>query len=394
MADFLPFLAVSPGPTVADRVITKPFDRYSDRDKAEELKGNPFSFLHVILAKSHANESRRQAFNRFLENGYLTKSSSPVYVVYRQIQEHGCFTGFVGLMPVGSEAKYNQIKRHEATLVRKEALLAEYLDETNLNAEPALLTFDSTAESQALLAVLTQDPPDIHVELPGFGKHQVWWIQDPNQQQQIRSVFEPLPGVYIADGHHRISSSRRLAVQRFQHHQNPNAADQFVLVACFPSTEARIFPYHRMVKSVPTDFLVRLSKQLNVEVKIELGDYLEPTHNRWMMHWAGQWYRFYIDVPLPQHVLPAEWLNEHVLAPILNIHDLTSDKNIGFVGGCLSAEQLIQALQSANYELLFALPPVEFKQFFSIVNQGRLMPPKSTWFEPKLPSALAMYDMA
>ncbi|MDA0310090.1 MAG: DUF1015 family protein [Bacteroidetes bacterium] len=394
MADFLPFLAVSPGPTIADRVITKPFDRYSDHDKAEELKGNPFSFLHIILAQSHANESRRQAFDRFLENGILTKSSSPVYAVYRQIQEQGCFTGFVGVMPVGSEAKYNQIKRHEATLVRKEALLAEYLDETNLNAEPALLTFDSTAESQTLLEQLTQAPPDIHVELPGFGKHQVWWIQEPSQQQRIKLIFDPLPGVYIADGHHRISSSRRLAIQRFQQHQNPDAADQFVLVACFPSTEARIFPYHRMVKSAPTDFLSRLKDQLSATVKIELGDYQEPTHNRWMMHYAGQWYRFYIDAPLPQHVLPAEWLNEHVLSPILNIHDLTSDKNIGFVGGCLSVEQLIHTLQSAKYELLFALPPVEFKQFFFIVDPAQAVVPKSTWFEPKLPSALTMYDMA
>lgn len=394
MADFLPFLAVSPGPDYADKVPTKPFDRYSDEDKAQELNGNPYSFLHVILAKSHANGSRRQAFDRFLGKGILTKSSTPVYAVYRQIQEHGCFTGFVGVMPVGSEVQYNQIKRHEATLVRKEALLAQYLDETNINAEPALLTFDSTSESQDLLTVLTQNAPDIQVELSGFGIHQVWWIHNSDYQQRIKSIFNPLSGVYIADGHHRISSSRRLAIKRFQQHQNPNAADQYVLVACFPSSEAQIFPYHRIVKSIPADFLARLKQHLNAEVKIEPSDYTEPTHNCWMMRCGGQWYRFSIDTPLPHHVLPAEWLNERVLSPLLNIHDLTNDKNIGFIGGGLSADQLIQNLDNAKYELLFALPPVEFKQFFSIVNQGLLMPPKSTWFEPKLPSALTMYDMA
>lgn len=393
MATFLPFSAILPRVDIASKVVTLPFDGYSADQKESILRSNPFSFLHVILAQNQDQDSRRKKLDSFLNQGILQKSKSPVFLIYRQIRESSCFTGFIGLVPIGTDSDYQSIKKHEATLVRKEALLADYLDQTNLNAEPALLTFNSTPQSQALLLNLTRLSPDIEVSIPDFGRHQLWVVKDAPSLVQIQQVFAGLPNLYIADGHHRISSSRRLAIQRFQQHHNANAADQFVLTACFPSNESQILPYHRMVKKVPRDFLEKLTHHLKQLCTIEPAEYAEPNSCFWLFHFKDEWFKINFITPIGQTTLSADWLNDFILAPLLNMHDLSSDKNVAFVGGYLDEQDLIKAQKAASAEVLFVLPPVEFQQFFSIVNRGQLMPPKSTWFEPKLLSGFTMFDL-
>jgi uncharacterized protein (DUF1015 family) len=394
MAKFLPFSPILPKNDLAAQVVTLPFDGYTSNQKEEILASNPVSFLQVILAKSPKNDARRQILTSFLNQGILQKTQNNVFLVYRQIQADSCFTGFIGVLPIGTDADYQTIKKHEAILVQKEALLADYLDRTNLNAEPALITFHASSKSQELLFNATRTAPDFDISLPDFGRHQLWIVEDPEKIAQIQSAFADLPNVYIADGHHRISSSRRLAIQRFQQHGNPLAADQFVLAACFPSNEAQILPYHRMVKKVPIDFLTSLQTHIGSVANIEPALFSEPNSEHWMMRYHGQWFALRFNAILPDSTLPADWLNDHILSPLLNMHDLSSENNIAFVGGKRSPSDLIQAQWAASADLLFVLPPVQFQQFFSIVNQGRLMPPKSTWFEPKLLSGFTMFDLA
>jgi len=393
MASFFPFPAILPNAGIAEQVVTLPFDAYSSQQKNKILDSNPSSFLHVILAKHQEMDSRRETLESFLMNGILQKSKTPVFLVYRQIKESARFTGFIGLLPLGTDSDYNSIKKHEATLVQKEEVLADYLDQTNLNAEPALLTFNATTQSQELILALTQPQPDFDISIPDFARHQLWVVKNPAILLQIQELFSQLPNLYIADGHHRISSSRRLALQRFQQHQNARAADQFVLSACFPSTEAQILPYHRLVKKVPADFLERAKAHLGHKCSIEPTEFARPNSAFWLLRLFDTWFKLSFQFPLPDSVLPADWLNEHILSPILKMDNLSSDKNIAFVGGNLNETDLINAQRSAAAEAIFVLPPVQFHQFFSIVNQGRLMPPKSTWFEPKLLSGFTMFDL-
>jgi uncharacterized protein (DUF1015 family) len=394
MANFLPFLAVLPNSDLADQIVTLPFDGYSSKQKEHILASNPVSFLQVILDHNQEQDARRKRFLSFFEQGFLQKTDAPVFLVYRQHKNNACYTGFIGLIPIGTDADYLAIKKHEATLVHKEALLAEYLDNANLNAEPALLTFNATPQSQELLQILTKPKPDFDISLPDFGQHQLWLVNNPKHQAQIKAVFADLPSLYIADGHHRISSSRRLALQRFQQHNRTSAADQYFLAACFPSNEAQILPYHRFVKKVPSNFLNQLQLQFGSAATIQPALFSNPNSNHWMLRIHHQWFQISFNPPLPHSTLAADWLNDHVLAPLLNMHDLSSDKNIGFVGGQLNEFDLIQAQLTAAADALFVLPPVQFHQFFSMVNQGQLMPPKSTWFEPKLLSGFTMFDLA
>jgi uncharacterized protein (DUF1015 family) len=393
MARFLPFLAIMPRRDLAEQIVTLPFDGYSANQKEKILASNPFSFLHVILAQSQNNDARRQVLNTFLDQDVLQKTQNPVFLIYRQIQESTCFTGFIGVLPIGTDSDYQAIKQHEAILVQKEALLADYLDRTNLNAEPALLTFNASPESQELLNKLTIPVPDFDISLSDFGRHQLWIVKDPQNVAQIQGVFDGLPQLYIADGHHRISSSRRLANQRLQQHGNSMAADQYVLSACFPSNEAQILPYHRLVKKVPVDFLELLQTHIGHLAKMEYTPFAESNSENWMLRYKDNWIAIRFHTPFSDSILPADWLNDHILSPILNMHDLRNEKNIGFVGGRRNEADLIQEQMAACAEVLFVLPPVTFQQFFSIVNEGRLMPPKSTWFEPKLLSGFTMFDL-
>lgn len=393
MATFLPFSAILPKVDLAAQVATLPFDRYTSAQKEEILSSNPYSFLHVILAQGKQKEAGRHVLDSFLQTGVLKKTETPSFLVYRQIQNSNCFTGFIGVLPIGKDSDYQAIKKHEATLVQKEAVLADYLHKTNLNAEPALLTFNANTQSQNLLHTITNTEPNIDLSLPTFGRHQLWIIDDLKIQADIKNVFADLPNLYVADGHHRISSSRRLALQRFQQHGNALAADQFVLAACFPSNEAQILPYHRIIKTVPTDFLDQLKSSLEPTVTLTPSLFADPDPNHWMLRFQRQWFRLNFNPPLPTTVLPADWLNNHVLSPLLQMHDLSKDKNIGFVGGMLAESDLVAAQEAALADVLFVLPAVQFQQFFTIVNQGRLMPPKSTWFEPKLLSGFTMFDL-
>ncbi len=405
MAQIRPFRGFRPRFPLAARVASPPYDVISSEEARDMARGNPYSFLHVSKPEIDLDPSislyddrvyakGRENLSRMIEEGVLLRDPVPCLYVYQQRMGEHVQAGVVGACSV-REYEAGLIKRHEHTRKDKEDDRTRHVTETNANAEPVFLTYRARAEIDTVVNHIRARPPacDIVTE-DGFG-HTVWVVDDPVEIRTLQSLFAEVPALYIADGHHRTAAAIRHA--QAARARNPAPADdepyEFFMAVVFPHDQLRILDYNRVVRDLngqsPRQFLDMLASRL------EVAPASSPRPDRpgtFRMFLQGQWYALEVrpdDIPTgdPVKALDVSLLQDLVLAPILGIQDPRTDKRIDFVGGIRGTQELERRCQE-GWAVAFAMYPTSLDQLLAVADAGQVMPPKSTWFEPKLRSGL------
>jgi uncharacterized protein (DUF1015 family) len=413
MTKVRPFRAIRPVKDKVHLIASRSVDTYTSNELYAKLAENPYTFLHIIkpdFLKEKRNKKYtpellqkvKNKFNEFLKLNYFVQDDKPSFYLYRQIKPEDTFTGIIACC--SADDYYNGvIKKHEQTLSAKEETLKNYLEVCDFNAEPVNLTYPADTEIDKLTDKIITTEPLYDFTTTDRIRHQVWPINKSEYINLIVKRFEQIPAVYIADGHHRIASSALLAKEKKEKNKkhNGNEGYNFFLSILFPDHELKIYDYNRVVKDLnglsDKDFLKKLSEKFEIEEKGNKTYAPKKLHN-FSMYLSGKWYSLtlkkeFINKKDPAASLDASLLSEHILSPILNIHDLRTDKRIAFVNGLKKMEGLKEEVDSGRMKVAFGLFPVSMKQLKQVADAGAIMPPKSTWIEPKLRSGLVIYNL-
>jgi uncharacterized protein (DUF1015 family) len=411
MAKLFPFQGILPSPDFTERVISKPYDKYSKSEVEEIVKQNPASFLNIIkpeLANGQSTKpdnpeaqlKSRQKFEHFLENHILTKASNKRYYIYRQVKSDFTYTGIIAT--ISSDDYHNGvIKIHEQTLAPKEEKLKDYLRVVGINAEPVMFTYPHRQEIDELVNMLTRETAYASFHFDSK-EHVLWEISNPSHIELIRMAFEGVESVYVADGHHRSASSVLLAQELAKETDDfsGNADWSRFLGIFFPDHNLQLFEFNRLVKDIGSLSLAEILEMLSADFEITLinqTNYKPQMIHEISMYIAGNWYSLKLKHDLQnirlEDKLDANILSQHILSPLFNITDLRNDERIGFLSGLQGSDELKRLVDTGKYAAAFGLFPVSMEQFFSCSDQGKIMPPKTTWFEPKLLNGLVIYDI-
>lgn len=412
MVSFRPFKGILPAPHLADKVVTRPFDSYTKEDVQHLLQQSEFSFLHVIVPVAEEMQRRRlspeerlrlgkKELEHLLTTGAIQQQHIPAYYIYRQTDTEGhAFTGIMGAASVHDYME-GRIKKHEATLEYKEVLLKDYLEIIDIHAEPVYLTVPDSSELNTLLGRLTVNEPDLAVQLHGK-THEVWVVNAPDDIRQIADAFDRTPAMYIADGHHRSASSSLYGKERMDAnlgHTGHEAYNGFLAVV-IPESGAKLYEFSRLVRDLgehsPETFLAALESSFRI-TPVPVNEAAPTARHEFGLYLDGKAYRLNLkhepSAEKPLDNLDPQLLNRLIFEPILHITDLRKDKRVKFIGGKANVQQLVKEVDSGKFKAAFLSYPVPFEQFKQIADAGLVMPPKSTWFEPKFPSALVIYPL-
>jgi len=396
-----PFAALRPTPAHAAAVIAPPYDVVS-ADEARALAADrPSSFLHISRPEidlppgsSPYSEAAYAQGARSLEQlvaaGVLVREREPSFYVYRMVMGGRAQTG-VAL--VGSVRAYaeGRIRRHELTRPDKENDRVRNIATLNAQTGPVLLAYRSNATLSALVTAAAREAPLFSVAGPHEVVHTVWRVAAPTKVAELAAACNSLDALYIADGHHRTAAAARVAAQR---RGSPDASHEFFLAVAFPHDELRILDYNRVVRDLngltPDALLGRIRESFSVAEKSSRVTPEQP--ETFGMYLANRWYELRIDPKLvprrdPVASLDVSLLQEHLLTPILGIGDPRTDGRIDFVGGVRGLGELERRVQSGA-AVAFALHATRMVELMAVADAGKLMPPKSTWFEPKLADGL------
>jgi len=410
LADIRPFPGLRPPAELVAKVASPPYDVLSSAEARAMAAGNPHSFLRVSKAEidlpedvdvhgDEVYEKSGENLRQFLADGVLVPDPAASFYVYRLTMgshvQHGVVAGFSV-----QEYEDDLIRKHELTRPEKEDDRARHTERLMANAGPVLLTFRAQQEIRELVAETTSGEPACDFVAPDGIGHALWVVDDPSRIQAFRSAFARVPATYVADGHHRSASAFRVRNNlrgRNPGHTGHEAYNHFLAVA-FPDDELRIMGYHRVVEDLNglevEEFLARVQERFAVEKT----DDPEPREARqFTMYLDGEWYRLSArpgSFPAgdPVKGLDAAILQDNLLAPILGIDDPRTSKRIDFVGGIRGTGELVKRCQD-DMRLAFALHPVSVEQLMAIADAGAIMPPKSTWFEPKLRSGVVVRSL-
>ena len=403
-----PFRALRPRPEVADQVAAVPYDVVNRAEAAELARGNPRSFLHVgrsdidLPEEVDAYDPRiylraREALDQFVLEGTLLRDQEPALYLYRQTMDGREQVGVVGCVHV-DDYEHDLIRKHEKTRPDKEDDRTRHVLALNANAEPVFLTYRQRPEIDALVARETAAPPLYDFTAPDGVRHTVWQVA---ASAGLARAFEPIPHSYVADGHHRSASAWRAGKElrgKNSRHQGDEEYNWFLAVL-FPSEQLRILPYNRVVRDLnglePKTVLARLRGVGRVQPASS------PDPDRpgvFGVYLGGRWYRLELDPASidrsdPIASLDVALLQDRVLGPILGIGDPRTDKRIDFVGGIRGPAELARRVDSGEMAVAFALYPTSLEQLMAVSDAGQVMPPKSTWFEPKLRSGLFVHEL-
>jgi len=403
-----PFRALRPPPELVACVASVPYDVVSRAEAVALAAGNPYSFLHVVRsdidlpADTDPHDPRiyaeaRAALDRFVAEGTLVRDREPALFVYRQVMDARAQTGVVGCVHV-DDYEHDVIRKHEKTRKDKEDDRTRHLLTLHAHAEPVFLTYRPSPDLNALARTAAAGAPLYDFAAPDGVRHTAWVVPDATPWVQ---AFGAIPLAYVADGHHRSASAWRAG--REQRAANPrhsgNEEYNWFLAVLFPSDQLRILPYNRLVRDLngltATEFRARLASVGRVEAT---GDPVPAAAGSFGLFFDGQWQRLALDrAPVdradPIRSLDVSLLQDRVLAPILGITDQRTDQRIDFVGGIRGTEELERRVRSGEMALAISLHPTTLDQLLAVADAGAIMPPKSTWFEPKLRSGLFVHEL-
>jgi len=413
MITFRPFRAIRPCPEVAHAVASRPYDVLDSQEAKEEAAGNSNSFLRVIkpeidlpdstdLYSDEVYQKGRETFLEMIAKGTFITDLVPNFYVYRLTMDGRSQTGLVGCCNF-EEYYEGKIKKHELTRTAKENDRVRHVETLEANAEPVFFSYRGQKEiDQIVNKVIDSIPPIYDFEADDGIRHELWVSDDASQNEQLSAHFQKLDALYVADGHHRTAAAARVG-QRLKE-ANPHHTGQeeynFFMAVLFPDDQLKIYDYNRVVQDLngldEEKFLEKLSHQFD----IQKDDFfkIKPSKIReFAMYLPGQWYRLTPKDAKrsadPVADLDVTILSDLILEPILNIGDLRKSNRIDFVGGIRGLSELSRRVDSGEMATAFALYPVSMDQLLSIADAGEIMPPKTTWFEPKLRSGLFVHSL-
>jgi len=405
MSTIRPFRAYRPRPDLAARIASPPYDVLSSDEAREMARGNPHSFLHVgkpeidldpaiSLYDDRVYAKGRENLERMIREGWLIRDSAPSLYLYQQRMGDHVQVGVVGACSV-REYEAGLIKRHEHTRKDKEDDRTRHVTETNANAEPVFLTYRADRAIDQVVDRVRRRPPACDIVTDdGFG-HTVWVVDDAREVEELQALFARVPALYIADGHHRTAAAIRHGQATRAGNPTPRGDEpyEFFLAVVFPHDQLKILDYNRVVRDLNgldrEAFLARVSERFTVT---RSDSPRPPRAGTFGMFLQGEWYRLEIHpdrIPHedPVRSLDVSLLQDQLLAPVLGITDPRTDKRIDFVGGIRGTEELERRCK-AGWAVAFSLFPTSLDQLIRVADAGQVMPPKSTWFEPKLRSGL------
>ncbi len=407
MAKITPFKAIRPVRDKVHLVATRPIYSYKKNVLESKLEDNPYTFLHIINPEfggertTQPNTPERfelvkKEYQAFLEQGILMKEETPRIYIYRQTKNGHVFTGVVAGAS-NQEYREDKIKKHEATLTSREEMFIDYLDIVGFNAEPVLLSYPHNESIGGKIKEITSNRPEYEFTTTDRVKHDLWVLSE-NETFDLQLLFEEVEALYIADGHHRSASSVGLEDRRLEEKRNSYANESSFLAFMIDECELQILEFNRVIHSVngmtEDEFIQKISDSFIVE-KCDALHRPEKEHDL-IVCIKGSWYKLtckshIIEKDHPVNSLDAEILTQYILRPVLNIQDLKTDKNIDFIGGATPVEKIVDWINEGKYELAVFLHPVTIDEVKKVADNQMIMPPKSTWVEPKLRSGMTIY---
>mgnify|MGYP000847517927 FL=1 len=413
MAILKAFKGIRPTEEMVKRVACRPYDVLDEKEARIEANGDPYSFYHVIKPEidfpdghnvyaPEIYQTGRSNFEKMVADGVFKQDATDCLYIYSQTMNGRTQYGIVGCAAV-DDYMNNIIKKHELTRPDKEEDRKNHVRIGNMNAEPVFFAYPNVPALDTIVNEVVKSAPAYDLVTDDGIGHTFWVISDAGTVKQIIDLFAKIPATYVADGHHRTAAAALVGKERRD--LNPNHTGQeeynFFLAVHFPDNQLHIMDYNRVIRDLNNmtkdELLTKLSESFSIEEK-GANEYRPSRLHEFSMYIDGAWYALtakpgtYNDND-PIGVLDVTILSERVLAPLFNITDLRKDKRIDFVGGLRGLGELKRRVDNGDVKVAFALYPVTMKQLIDIADTGQIMPPKTTWFEPKLRSGLVIHSL-
>ncbi|NLZ47198.1 MAG: DUF1015 domain-containing protein [Clostridiales bacterium] len=413
MAIIRPFKAVRPVPELADKVAALPYDVMNTEEAREMVKGNPYSFLHVDRAEIDLDpsvniydkvvyEKARKNLYGMIDKKIFIRDENPYLYIYRQIMNGRAQTGIVACTSI-DDYRNNVIKKHEHTRADKEQDRINHVDYCNANTGPIFLTYRSRDEINKIIDKYTAKEALYNFVAEDKVTHIVWKIDKEEDIKALVHYFQGVKSLYIADGHHRAASAVKVGMMR--RGQNPNYTGEeefnYFLSVIFPDKDLQIMDYNRVVKDLnglsKDEYMLKVSEKFHVSVYEGEGAYKPDQKHSFGMYLEGKWYKLLAkegtyDSDDPVARLDVSILQNNLLKPILGIEDPRTSNRIDFVGGIRGLKEL-ERRANKDMKLAFSMYPTTIADLMAISDACQVMPPKSTWFEPKLRSGLFIHEL-
>ena len=405
-----PFKAVRPVKKFVRDVASYPYD-IIDSDEARDIAdGNPRSFLHIIKSEidlppeidihdDRVYEKAGENFYEFLDKGILFQDKEPCFYIYRQRMGNHEQYGIVACASV-DEYESIHIKKHELTKSYIQADRTKHIAKLNAQTGPVFLTYRAQKSIDEIVTKIIEGPPEYDFSSDDGISHTTWVVNDANTIDAIRGEFLAVDSFYIADGHHRAASAAAVAKMRREENPDYDGSEEFnyTMAVIFPHNQIKVMDYNRVVKDLKglseAEFLDKVSDGFFLTDNFK--EKAPAQFHEFGMYLKGRWYRLRAKEDIYNEndvvgILDVSILQDHLIKPILGIGDLRTDNRIAFVGGVRGMEELERLVDSGQYAVAFSMYPTTLTQMMDVADTGRLMPPKSTWFEPKLRSGIFVH---
>ncbi|MEI6093349.1 MAG: DUF1015 family protein [bacterium] len=413
MSTIKPFRAVRPKKEFSSKVASKPYDVLNSQEARVEAKGNDYSFLHVVKSEIDLPESldihdisvyrkAKDNYENLKKNNVLVQDANPLLYIYSQTMNGRTQFGIVGCAAV-EEYEKNIIKKHELTRKDKEDDRCLHVETTNANTGVVFLTYRDHQGINTLVSNWTKNnQPEYSFTAEDGIKHEVWPVYDQNSVDKIVTYFKEIPVLYIADGHHRSASAYRVGAKKRDENKSHKGNEEynFFLATYFPASHLMIMDYNRLVKDLNgmnTDqFMTAISKAFDVT---QSNNPKPSKGTSFGMYMDGKWYTLEAKKGSfpekdPINSLDVAILQNNLLHPILGIGDPRTDTRIDFVGGIRGTKELERRINNGEFKVAFSMYPTTIEQLMDVADAGMIMPPKSTWFEPKLKDGLLVHELS
>ena len=413
MATVIPFKAIRPQNDKVHLVASRSLDGYNPSELRDKLSGNPYSFLHVInpdfddgVRTKPGSKERllkvKNHFKKFIREKVFLGDESPCYYLYRQIKEDNEFLGIIACTSI-DDYMNGVIKIHEQTLTQREEKLKDYLEVCEFNAEPVLFCYPNDTAIDNLSDEIATTRPDYDFTTADKVRHTVWVINHKKNVKLLMERFATIPNIYIADGHHRSASATLLGKLRRSTRKSYTGEEAFnyYLGIFFPETHLKIYDYNRVVRDLNEHSVKEIINQLQTHftiTEIAANDFKPSQKHQLSMYVDNKWYSLEVKESIynpkdPIDSLDSAILTKYILSPIFNISDLRTDKRIGFVPGVRGSSELKKQVDEGKAAIAFGLFPVTMAHLKWIADTNNIMPPKTTWVEPKMRSGLVIYSL-
>lgn len=408
----LPFRAIRPQRQFVAQVAALPYDVMTREEAIIAVEGKPLSFLHVEKSEIDVPdqtrdhdpliyETAKRNFSRMLEDSVLFQDDSRCFYIYRQQMGSQIQTGIVGVVSA-REYDEGKIKKHELTRQDKEDDRINHVNKVDAQTGPVFLTYQSRSQLNAIVDQITKNNPEYDFTAEDGVIHTAWLVTDAGRIEEIKKEFAAIDALYIADGHHRAKAASSVArLRRGSDNSSKSGEYEKVLAVLFPHDQLRVMDYNRAVKDLngltPQEFKEKISSAFTITENFASRS--PQQFHDFGMYLQGKWYKLTVKEGTyndndPVARLDAAILQEHLLAPVLGINDPRTDDRIKFIGGIRGMAELEKLVDKDGFAVAFSLYPTSIEQVMSVADAGAIMPPKSTWFEPKLRSGMFVHKLS